>query len=92
MTFEHKIIVGLEEIKAIIFRCTSCTASISVQPDGTPTIPTNCPNGHQWQCERGTNTQDGAVGRFIRSLEELRKPIYEKQGFKIFLEFEEPKQ
>ena len=91
MTFEHKITVGLEDIKAVIFRCLSCTASVSVSPDGIAAIPHSCPNGHQWQIESGTTSLGGAVNRFVQSVEELRKPIYEKIGFKILLEFEGPK-
>lgn len=91
MTFEHKLIVSLEEIKAIVFRCNECKASTCFVPDAFVSLPQNCPNGHVWRVESPTGQLRSVVGTFIVSVVELRKPIYEKLGFKIFLEFDQPK-
>jgi len=91
MTFEHKIIVGLEEIKAVIFRCNSCGASTAIGPDEFVSIPKQCPNEHAWTTESPTTSIDPVSARFLRSVRELRKPIYEKLGFRVLLEFDQPK-
>ena len=41
MTFEHKIIVGLDDIKAVIIEC-KCGTRVSLSPDAVH-IPEKCP-------------------------------------------------
>lgn len=90
MTFEHTVAVGLEEIRAIIFQCTSCKARMAIVPDTLTEIPKQCPNGHPWNTESPSGMVNSTAGRFVFSLIEMRKSIYEKCGFKILLEFDVP--
>ena len=86
MTYERRIVVSLDEIKAVVFECGQCNSRTAIAPDKLTSIPENCPNGHLWQSIGLAHT-----GAFINSLRHFKDPIYEKAGFKIFLEFEEPK-
>ena len=44
VTFERKIVVGLEEIRAITFECHQCKSRLTVSPDDIRDIPTACPH------------------------------------------------
>ncbi|KKK72589.1 hypothetical protein LCGC14_2902380, partial [marine sediment metagenome] len=33
MTVEHRIVVGLGDIKAVVFQCNKCAARVAVSPD-----------------------------------------------------------
>jgi hypothetical protein len=93
MTFERKIVVGLEEIKAVIFQCNKCGSRMSIAPDKFDDIPGQCPNGHPMLTAKFLPQDFGGslMFGFLQALKKLKEPIYESAGFKIFLEFEEPK-
>lgn len=86
MTQERRIIVSLDEIKAFVFECNRCKSRVSIPPEAFEFIPENCPHGHSWQ-----SAGLGHGGTFLKAIKHLKDPIYEKAGFRIFLEFEEPK-
>lgn len=86
MTYEHKIVVSLDEIRAVVFECNTCKSRTAISPANLLAIPENCPNGHLWQ-----RTGLGHTGAWVTSLKHFSDPVYEKSGFKILLEFEEPK-
>ena len=44
VTFERKIVVGLEEIRAISFECHKCKSRLTVSPDDLRDIPAACPH------------------------------------------------
>jgi hypothetical protein len=48
MTFERKIVVGLEDIKAVSFACEQCQFKLTMSPDDVKKIPEHCPSGHEW--------------------------------------------
>lgn len=43
MTFNRRIIVGIEDIKAITLECNYCSIEVTFSPD-LPSVPNNCPN------------------------------------------------
>ncbi len=93
MTFEHMIVVGLEEIKAIIFQCNECKSRISLSPENVDSPPSRCPRGHawDWNVPGEYQTMGSPFVSFPLSLKKLRDPLSQRAGFKMFLEFEEPK-
>lgn len=95
MTFEHKLLVGLEEIKAIVFECLAngCESKVVIAPDRTDTLPMTCPHGHAWDWNIPTTSQasyGSPVLLWLQSLRRLRDPISKKFGFRLLLEFEGP--
>ena len=93
MTFEHKMIAGLGEIKALVFECNKCNARVSLVPENIDMVPNSCPRGHAWDWNNVDDYQK--VGSpfmaLVHSLKRLRDPLSERVGFKIFLEFDGPK-
>jgi hypothetical protein len=92
MTVERKIVVGLTDIKAISFQCDNCEYRITMSPDKVSQLPASCLNGHRWI--------SGEVGMialpplllFGNTISKLRTLAEQKAlGFKILLEFDEPK-
>ena len=93
MTFEHKLFIGLEEIKAIVFECRDCKSRTMVVPELLQSPPKQCPQGHNWDWNvpAGYETTSGsAFVFFFLGLKKLRDPMIEKAGFRIFLELDEP--
>jgi hypothetical protein len=86
MTIEHKLLVSLEEIKAIVLVCTSkgCDSRTGFSPDKIDTIPQQCPHGHQWLWEvSGERHQiDSPIWSWLQLLRRLREPMNQNQGFK----------
>jgi hypothetical protein len=93
MTLEHKIVVGLSDIKAVIFECRQCQTRISV-PAKEIKIPLACPT-----CEsvwiKGkpagtTNNYDGSTSahlNFVSAIGHIRE--HNGAAFTILLEFED---
>jgi hypothetical protein len=95
MTIERKLLVSLEEIKGIVLKCTTeeCNSSAVFSPDKIDTIPQKCPHGHQWTWKvSDVRPQiDSPTWCWLQLLRRLRDPMNQNGGFKLFLEFEEPK-
>jgi hypothetical protein len=102
MTFEHKLLVSLGEIKAIVFECTrpsglgageqECKSRIVVSPDDIGSLPSACPRSHAWNWNVPTENAGfiNALPQFIDALKKLRQAGREQQaGFRVFLEFDE---
>jgi hypothetical protein len=88
MSAERKIVVGLEDLKAVTVRCRNCPVGVTVSPDD-PRIPTECPS-----CESSwrSDTQDDAD--FLNLLSKVRKqstssPSSPHAKIRILLEFDE---
>jgi hypothetical protein len=92
MTIERKIVVGLNDIKAISLQCEKCEFRVSMSPDkGTGPI-LGCPHGHEWSKGEIETSHLPPLQRFASSLEKLRILMGQKTlGFKILLEFDEPR-
>ncbi|MGD0471556.1 MAG: hypothetical protein ABSA54_24535 [Terriglobales bacterium] len=91
MTFENKIVVGLNDIKAVIFECSNCRARICVSPDKVQ-IPKECPSCNKgWRsAEKQSFLSDTSQEmNFIDALAKLRVLETKPLPFRILLEFEE---
>lgn len=94
MTFERKIVVSLGEIGALIFECIQCGARSTVELDDIGQPPNQCPKGHPWDWNIATNHREIAPPAlsWLVSLKRLRDPGAQRFGFRILLQFEEPKE
>lgn len=92
MTFEQRMLFGLDEVKAIVFECEQCGAKTSIKPGTTDKPPSKCPIGHAWDWNVAMNFNStespfcAFLSSFIR-ISQLPKTI----GFKMYLEIERPK-
>jgi len=86
MVIERRMVVGIEDIKAVSFECTSCKARLTRSPDSME-VPFTCPHcGAQW---RGHEPMEPPIVRIVVGIVQLRKTP--QKGFKLLFEFEEPK-
>jgi hypothetical protein len=91
MTIEHKIVVGVDDIKAVIVACT-CGIRFSMSPDDIQ-IPANCPKcGIIWggkPCREISSEHEewaSANLNFADAIGRMRK--HPNSGFRLLLEFE----
>lgn len=91
MTFEHKIIVGLDDINAVVFDCNKCHTRVSVAPENI-TIPSQCPKcGQIWIRENLENYQAVAspYTNFVNAIGKIRTLLENGAPFRILLQFDE---
>jgi len=98
MTVERKIIIGLEDIKAVLFKCTACDSRMSVvtKADEPIRIPHECHNCHRTWSLLEPAQYEHVGSPFVNFTSSLTKIISHwndgvKTGFRILLELEEPK-
>jgi hypothetical protein len=93
MSFEHKIVVSLDEIKAIIFECNECNAKIAMSPGTIERPPIACPRGHAWDWDTPDEFDPSLSPfvSFIKLLKGTRNSVSQGVGFRILLELEEPR-
>jgi hypothetical protein len=92
MTVEHKIVVGLDDIKAVTLECAKCKTRLTVPPDRI-TIPNRCPSprcDQQWLSDirEHVSAPNSSYLQFCVALSELRS-VTNHMPFTIRLEFEE---
>lgn len=93
MTIEHKIVVGVDDIKAVIIECR-CGVRVSFPPDDVR-IPETCPTpncGIAWSRKsHGVSTERDAWAsaslNFVDAVGQMRKHL-KNSHFRILLEFE----
>lgn len=97
MTFEHKIVVGLEDIRAVIFECKNqkCKTRTAVPADVLREVPLVCPLcNSRWHTEdlpSHVTTSAGAPTALVQAIVTMRVLQREgKEAFRILLEFDEP--
>ena len=94
MTIERNLLVGLDEIKSVVLQCEQCKSRMVISPDKMDTYPGACPRGHVWHWD--TTPGREAVGTqsvgFVVSLKNLRSQTLSNAGFKLMLEFMDPKE
>lgn len=93
MTYEHRILCGIEEIKAITLECEECKARVALSPSNTKEPPARCPNNHawDWNVPLGYRSTESPFIALFSALRKLADPGLKNVGFKVFFEFEKPK-
>jgi hypothetical protein len=92
MTFEHKIVVGLNDVKAVIYECLNknCGARVIASPD-TVQIPKQCPSCNEgWLSGEQTSRQSDTSQEknFVEALRQLRILGTKPLPFRILLEYD----
>lgn len=90
MTFEQKIVVGLEDIKAISFECAQCRTRVTMSPDD-PQVPRRCQKCDAvWVVGSPSNMAGTSPHlNLAHAISEIRKQLKEKNvPFRILLEFD----
>jgi hypothetical protein len=97
MTFERKIVVGLDELRAVTFECVNptCKARTTIHVDGLRSIPDGCNACNAIWNPKILNdyvqTSGPAEAALINSIVRVRTLIQEKRcPVRILLEFNEP--
>lgn len=95
VTFEHKIIVGLDDIRAVTFECLKCKSRTTILPDLLETVPYACGSCNAaWRVQpfvTDVTTTGPAALALIQAIRTMRVLIREnKDSFRILLEFAEP--
>jgi hypothetical protein len=90
MVIERKIVVDLQDIRAVSFQCESCEYRVAMSPDKV-SLPINCPNGHQWTSGQSNALIATPLFQFTSTLATLRTLLKQKAlGYRIVFEFDEP--
>jgi len=92
MTFERRIVAGLDDIKAVVFECLNCKARVCRPATKIGNVPFSCECcAREWRHDSG-NPQPGDVEQdfvqFVKAISTLR--TNGQLGFRILLEFDEP--
>jgi hypothetical protein len=105
MTLDRKIILGIEDIKAISLECKKCQVRLTFNPDVAVNIPPHCPN---LQCNAdwlpniaygSHEPKDPVQLKLVRAIiatrmldkaSETERPN-DTAGYRVLLEFDEPK-
>ena len=94
MTFERKMVVGLDDIKAVTFECLECHSRLTLLPDNLVNFPKQCSRCPQEWIPADPSTYSSVASpfsNFLRSVTQIRTLIGTNAiGVKILLEFEEP--
>jgi hypothetical protein len=92
VTFEHKIVAGVDDIKAVTFECGQCKARLTMSPDSIQ-VPHHCPRCDAvWVLGMPANSQSvtSPALNFVHAIGPIRKQLQENHApFKILLEFNE---
>jgi hypothetical protein len=95
MTFERKIVVGLEDIASISLECVKCKRRITFSPDERFSIPRACGCGHVWiptEVEVPFHSTESALDIFLQTVETIRKITRTNPyGVRVLLEYTDPK-
>jgi hypothetical protein len=80
MTVERKLVMGLEEIRAVVFECDECRSRVVLARGNLDPLPKACPHGHAWDWE---NSAGESFAAFIAD-----PTVSQRAGVSLFLEFE----
>jgi hypothetical protein len=88
MTFEHRMLVGFDEIKAIVFECNVCKTRVSIPMGQFDRAPVVCPKQHVWNINGPRLETSPVFSALSLLLTRLGSEDFQGQvGFKVFLEF-----
>ena len=92
MTFEHRLLVGFGEIKAVVFECNECKTRTSIPIQEFSGPPPFCPKQHGWNTNKplmdAVTPAFKALAQLLQALRDPTETLYTSAGFKIFLEFD----
>lgn len=97
MTIERRMILGVDDVKAVTFECSKCAARTPIGVGSLREVPQQCPSCNEvwWRSNdfaTHVTTSRPAATAFIQALRVLAAITRDKKDtFRIFLEFEEPK-
>lgn len=97
MTVERRIVAGIDDIRSVVFQCSSCKTSITIPADSLREVPRQCSscNAVWWRGDElatHVSTSGPAAVAFIQAIRTLAIMMREKKdAFRIFLELEERK-
>jgi hypothetical protein len=97
MTIERKIIVSLDEIKALVFECREgdCRSRITLNIDeiAMDTLPRKCSNNHEWIWKISDAPSLSPFSAIVGAFKNLNaKPdIIARSRFQMFLQLDDPK-
>jgi hypothetical protein len=90
MTFEHRLLVGFGEIKAIVFECNNCKTRVSIPMEEFSGAPLTCPKQHDWKGGESTVGEVPVFKGLALLFKRMGSDDFQKQvGFRVFLEFED---
>lgn len=95
MTVERRLVVGLEDIKAITFECIKCKSRLTLLPETTD-WPDRCIQcGQEWIPLKATSPSSkpsSPVTFMLGGLQRLRALMQDTTaGVRVLFEIEEPK-
>jgi hypothetical protein len=91
MTVEHKIVVGLDDIKAVSFECKQCRTRVTMLPDDIR-VPYRCQKCDAVWIVGDPSSYQGVTSphmNFVNAIGQIRKQLANGAPFKILLEFNE---
>jgi len=104
MTSEHKVVIGVQDIRRVTLECAKCSVRLTFSPDRC-SIPKGCPNP---ECDSiwmptlhaypPSQRKAPARVEFVETICNLRRVIEdakveqggEPDGFHVLLEFDDP--
>ena len=92
MTFERKIVVGIEDIGAISLECNECKRRITFSPDNPVKSPNACTCGHPWIPGNALSLSapDSPFVRLFEAIKVIRTLVHNKSyGVSILLDYKE---
>jgi hypothetical protein len=92
VTIERRFVVGLDDIKSIVFECYSCKARLAISPDDDRAIPRGCPRCNEpWvDPTRPSISAESEFTNLAVAVKQIRSMRAEACGFRLLLEFNEP--
>jgi hypothetical protein len=97
MTIEQKLVVGLDDIAAVVFECNHCHVRISLNPDNIGVLKGSCPRClYVWEFLEpasalpAPNLSKSYFTDFTEALGKIRRMDPQTVGFSLLLEFKEP--
>src|SRR5437016_3902337 len=96
MTVKRKIVVGLEDIKAVSFECKKCSARLTFTPERI-TVPHSCQSCNSDWFPLGLGSNEVTISApapmaLANAIQRMRTlPEENSVGFIMLLEFDEPK-
>ncbi|MGO9316220.1 MAG: hypothetical protein ACLPXT_15865 [Terracidiphilus sp.] len=88
MTFEYRLLVGFEEIEAVVFECLTCKTRTSIPVAEFNKPPAQCPKQHVWNTGEPVLEGKPVFHVLAMLLGKLADPTLQKHcGFRVSLEF-----